>query len=43
LTLDSAGARLNPNTELRYMPYGAARYTAGTTPTSDVSIMHLNR
>ncbi|MFZ1265329.1 MAG: RHS repeat-associated core domain-containing protein, partial [Anaerolineae bacterium] len=34
LTLTSAGARLNTNTELRYMPYGAARYTAGTTPTS---------
>ena len=28
LTLTSAGARLNTNTELRYMPYGAARYTA---------------
>ncbi|MGB4976087.1 MAG: RHS repeat-associated core domain-containing protein, partial [Anaerolineae bacterium] len=34
LTLTSAGARLNTNTELRYMPYGAPRYTAGTTPTS---------
>ncbi len=34
LTLTSAGARLNTNTELRYMPYGAARYTAGATPTS---------
>ena len=34
LTLTSTGARLNTNTELRYMPYGGARYTAGTTPTS---------
>ncbi|MGB4978406.1 MAG: RHS repeat-associated core domain-containing protein, partial [Anaerolineae bacterium] len=34
LTLTSTGARLNTNTELRYMPYGVARYTAGTTPTS---------
>ena len=34
LTLDSASARLNTNTELRYMPYGVARYTAGTTPTT---------
>ncbi len=34
LTLTSAGARLATNTELRYMPYGAPRYTAGTTPTS---------
>ncbi|MFZ2520304.1 MAG: RHS repeat-associated core domain-containing protein [Anaerolineae bacterium] len=34
LTLTSAGARLNTNTELRYMPYGAARYTAQTTPTT---------
>ncbi len=34
LTLTSAGARLATNTELRYMPYGVARYTAGTTPTS---------
>jgi RHS repeat-associated protein len=34
LTLDSAGNRLATNTELRYYPYGVARYTAGTTPTS---------
>ncbi len=34
LTLTSAGVRLNTNTELRYYPYGVARYTAGTTPTS---------
>lgn len=34
LTLTSAGGRLATNTELRYMPYGVARYTAGTTPTS---------
>ena len=34
LTLTSTGARLATNTELRYMPYGAPRYTAGTTPTS---------
>ncbi len=34
LTLTSVGVRLNTNTELRYMPYGVARYTAGTTPTS---------
>lgn len=34
LTLTSTGARLNTNTELRYMPYGAIRYTAGTTPTT---------
>ncbi len=34
LTLDQNGARYNTNTELRYMPYGAPRYTAGTTPTS---------
>jgi hypothetical protein len=34
LTLDSAGGRLNPNTELRCYPYGVARYTAGTTPTA---------
>ena len=34
MTLDSAGNRLATNTELRYYPYGVARYTAGTTPTS---------
>ncbi|MBK9095347.1 MAG: hypothetical protein IPM84_21840 [Anaerolineae bacterium] len=34
LTLTSAGARLNTNTELRYMPYGVARYTAGVTLTT---------
>ncbi len=34
LTLTSTGARLNTNTELRYYPYGVARYTAGTTPTT---------
>ena len=34
LTLTSAGDRLATNTELRYMPYGVARYTAGTTPTT---------
>ena len=34
LTLDSAGGRLNTNTELRYYPYGVPRYTAGTTPTT---------
>ena len=34
LTLDSAGNRLATNTELRYYPYGAARYTVGTTPTT---------
>ncbi len=34
LTLTSAGVRLTTNTELRYYPYGVARYTAGTTPTS---------
>jgi RHS repeat-associated protein len=34
LTLDQNGARYNTNTELRYYPYGVARYTAGTTPTS---------
>ncbi len=34
LTLTNAGARLNTNTELRYYPYGVARYTAGTTPTT---------
>ena len=34
LTLDSAGNRLNTNTELRYYPYGVPRYTAGTTPTT---------
>ncbi len=34
LTLTNAGARFNPNTELRYMPYGVARYTAGATPTT---------
>jgi RHS repeat-associated protein len=32
--LDSAGNRLATNTELRYYPYGVARYIAGTTPTS---------
>ena len=34
LTLDSAGNRLDANTEIRYYPYGAPRYTAGTTPTT---------
>jgi RHS repeat-associated protein len=34
LTLTSAGARLNTNTELRYYPWGGGRYVAGTTPTS---------
>ena len=34
LTLTSAGARLNTNTELRYYPWGAPRYTVGATPTS---------
>ncbi|WP_423223229.1 RHS repeat-associated core domain-containing protein [Candidatus Amarolinea aalborgensis] len=34
LTLDSAGNRLNTNTEIRYYPYGAPRYTAGATPTT---------
>ena len=34
LTLDSAGNRLNTNTEIRYYAYGAMRYTAGSTPTS---------
>ena len=33
LILTSAGARLATNTELRYFPYGTARYTAGATPT----------
>ncbi len=33
LTLDSAGNRLNANTELRYYPWGAMRYMAGATPT----------
>ena len=34
LTLDQNGGRYNTNTELRYYPYGVARYTTGTTPTS---------
>jgi RHS repeat-associated protein len=34
LTLTSAGAQLNTNTELRYYPWGGGRYVAGTTPTS---------
>ena len=34
LTLDSAGGRLNPNTELRYMPYGAPRYDTNNHLTS---------
>jgi RHS repeat-associated protein len=34
ITLDSAGGRLNTNTELRYYPYGVVRYTAGATLTS---------
>ncbi|WP_423224229.1 RHS repeat-associated core domain-containing protein [Candidatus Amarolinea aalborgensis] len=34
VTLDSAGNRLNTNTEIRYYPYGAPRYTAGATPTT---------
>jgi RHS repeat-associated protein len=34
LTLTSAGARLNTNTELRYYPWGGGRYVAGATPTS---------
>ena len=34
LTLTSTGARLATNTDLRYFPYGVARCTAGTTPTT---------
>ena len=34
LTLDSAGGRLNPNTELRYYPYGAPRYDTNNHLTS---------
>lgn len=33
ITLDSAGNRLNSNTELRYYPYGAARYDTANQQT----------